>query len=357
LLAQIRADSETYIEPFRDLAGNLRRLIGNTDSKPSAKAPEDVRFLDGDFVGVAENVASRALIERLKECADQCSNEATRLAFLWVAVRHLAAAPYDRPEFTEWVPLWEDILRRWATSAAWYGLHGILALGRLAAVNSLREVRALLVAEGAPGTSSIHAGRGALASEYYSMAKLAPSEAQRRDLLRTALRQVKQELTRGGSDPTGLLLIKGPIELRLGKRIAAIRTFRRALRIRRANREDPGRIGEAETHLGFAYLSVFFCWSARRLLRSGVQKLEQHRPDGFLVTAIKKLGYCYCTRLDIDSARREFQKALRLALDRCYFDQAIQLDGVLQSLPSNTGRLAALAWLFRQTSRLAKGGF
>jgi hypothetical protein len=26
-------------------------------------------------------------------------------------------------------------------------------------------------------------------------------------------------------------------------------------------------------------------------------------------------------------------------------------------LPSNTGRLAALAWLFRQSSRLAKGGF
>ena len=331
------------------LPGNDARLKDNENEKP-------LRFLDGLFVGVSGAVPDPMLIERLIAGADSTLNEATRLAYLWVAVRHLAAVPYDRPEFAPWLPAWEAVLRRWASAAAWYGLHGFLALGRLAAVNSLREIAALTAPPAGEAERSIHASHGALASEYYSMAKLVSIRKKRRTLLKTALRHVNQALASGGNDPSGLFLIKGPIELSLGNRWAALRSFRMALAVRIASNEGPGRIGEAEAHLGFAQLSVLRVWTARRYLQSGVLKLEQHRPDGFFVIAVKKLGYCHCMLLETRAARAEFERAYRFALERCYFDQAIQVDGILQTLPLNANRFGSFLWVVRNARRLVRRG-
>lgn len=340
-------------ESIQQFANRLRELI---DEEMDGLTENGPRFLDGRFVGIAPRSVRRDLVEALVHDADRCHDEATRLAYLWVAVRYLAAVPYDRPENVEWLALWESVLKRWASAAAWYGLHGLLKFGRLAAVKSLQKVQERLSASGARSTQTIQASLGAVASEYYSSAKLASTPQRREALLNAALRNVRQQIKMGGADQSGLLLIQGPIELQLGKRLSAILTCWRASRLRKSAGEDEGRIGEAETHLGLACLIPLgwplTAWWAKRLLTCGVRRLEEHRRDGFLVTAKKKLGYCHLALLDVRNARRELEEAMQLARDRCFFDQMLQLDAMLRKLPQKLGSLRMAVWLLRHLRSL-----
>lgn len=331
--------------PHLQLADKLRKSLSQVDLRRSATEAHS-EFLDKRLIGIRGMTLDSDLLTTLIATAESCQNQATRLSYLWVALRHLASVPYDQPEFANWLPFWERVLKAWASTAAWYGLHGFLRLGRLAAVNSLRRIEALRAANVPAPPASIHSSLGGLASEYYSMAKLAPSKDQRRALMQKALELVTRQITIGTEkDASGLLLIRAPIELALGKRLAAIRSCRRALAIRREANDNPGRVGEAETHLGFAYLNVLQIRSARNYLSAGVAKLQTVRSDGFLITAQKKLGYCYLFCLDLKQARMQFEEAFRLSLEQCCFDQAIQIDSVVQSLPLDNRRRDCLRWI------------
>ena len=113
-----------------------------------------------------------------------------RMNATWRVFQRLFNVPWRR-NYTH-LELWDEALGFWETAAAWRGLHGFIYTGRLAADNTLVAVRVLrasageraslaeLVRKGETRTGtrdewiSLYATGGALASEYYSIAKQAP---------------------------------------------------------------------------------------------------------------------------------------------------------------------------------------
>ena len=112
-----------------------------------------------------------------------------KLAQLWIAFRHLSAAPFSNKRFEEYLPLWESALGEWSSASAWYALHGHFFLGRLASVNTLSTIRMRMPdhMRRKLGPPSIFANAGAAASEYYSIAKLVPSRWQRSGFMASCL--------------------------------------------------------------------------------------------------------------------------------------------------------------------------
>jgi hypothetical protein len=226
----------------------------------------DVEFLDGNFTPLSPAPPSLEVIRKLLARVESEIDQATRLVATWMALWHLCSAPHSQPQFAEFLPLWDSALSRWASAAAWYGLHGPHYLGRLAAVNTLIRIRRQMATLGHRDDMSIHGTYGARASEYYSMAKAESSHSFRRLLLQRALSDVNRALEARSSDQSGLLAIRGSVLQALGRLCAGLRDYRNALRIRIANNEDAGRIGEAESELGMGYVRVGRIWKGGQYL-------------------------------------------------------------------------------------------
>jgi hypothetical protein len=239
---QVLAEISQILEPFGTVPETLRvgPLVQNLASKRSPILNfnlnlRDVQFLNGDFAPLFQRLPDKEVISRLIQQAAEEEVTPDKLAKLWIAIRHLSAAPFTESRFKEYLPLWESALGKWSSASAWYGLHGHFFLGRLASVNTLSTIRMRMPTEMATklGPPSIFSSAGAAASEYYSIAKLVPSPWQRYGLLRKALWNCDAALSSDTiSDPSGLLDIRGHVKLRLFNPLGGLRDLKRALAIR-----------------------------------------------------------------------------------------------------------------------------
>jgi tetratricopeptide (TPR) repeat protein len=302
------------------------------------EADLNIQFLNGIFVplnaGEPEERSIRALLSELSSETDQ----ATRLVYLWMAIRHLCAAPYNDPTYDRFLPLWDQALSLWASAASWYGLHGLNFLGRLAAVNTLLKIRERT---GSGGDLSIQGTKGALASEYYSIGKTVGSRTLRRKLFNRALIITNQSLEEPRSDPSGLLGIRGSVLQALGRLDEGLRDYHTMLSLRQSAGENSGRIGEAEAELGWGYFRLWLPWrifvlgyffKAQHFLSHGVALLEHSERHEFAVRALRKLGVFYAVTFRFARARRVMERAHDLALKREMQDQLRQLLPVLRVL-------------------------
>jgi hypothetical protein len=170
---------------------SLRKLVGELAVRRGHPKP-DIEFFDKVFrsvYSVAGRVPDKDQIESLLRELSILTGIEQRLTRMWIALRELSAAPYDQPEFKEYLPLWNEALSAWTSAAAWYGLHGHLYAGRLAGTNSILKIRAAMDwshSEREPAHLA-ESAKGGRASEYYSMAKLMPIIAQRNEYLELAL--------------------------------------------------------------------------------------------------------------------------------------------------------------------------
>lgn len=257
-------------------------------------ADRDVQFLNGAFAPLLDRPPDKDLIDRLIAQAAAETVTPDKLAKLWIAIRHLSAAPFSDRRYEEYLPLWESALGKWSSASAWYALHGHFFLGRLAAVNTLSTIRRRVPAsmQSKLGPPSIFADAGAAASEYYSIAKLVPSRWQRRRLLGKALWNCNAALGEHGgpSDPSGLLDIRGHVKLQMLNPIGGISDLKRALAIRQEQGQSLGRIGESEMHLGRAYAYCRRYGRAERLLRDGIAKLRTTENHPFTVQGLRHLA-------------------------------------------------------------------
>jgi tetratricopeptide (TPR) repeat protein len=259
----------------------------------------DVQFLGGAFAPLLIGRPDKDRIAKLLAEAEKETVMPDKLAKLWVAIRHLSAAPFTERHNEEYLPLWERALAQWSSASAWYGLHGHFLLGRLAAVNSLSIIRQRMPdwMQNDLGPPSIFADAGAAASEYYSIAKLVPSIWQRYCLLRKALWNCNAALSEGAvSDHSGLLDIRGHVKLRMFNPVGGLSDLRQSLAIRMDNGQSPGRIGESEVHLGRAYAECRQYRKAERYLESGVARLRTSGNQTFFVQGLRHLALFY-TRL------------------------------------------------------------
>lgn len=282
------------IKIFRLLVQQLAR--SRSSAYPGISVLRDIRFLDAAFAPYSPS-ADRDLVQALIEEARSTSHQPTRLARSWMAIRHLCAAPYTDPKYSDFLPLWDESLSNWASASAWYGLHGHIYLGRLAAVNTLLDIRQRtpIHSHGMDPTIQVHGTRGAIASEYYSISKTVPSRRDQRILLEEALSQVEMALDVKRTDRSGLLAIRGSVLLALGRLEEAILDYLSVLRLREEEEEEynPGRIGEAKAELGYAYLQAGRFREAQSCLEAGVALLESTNSGGFTVSAKKKLALYY----------------------------------------------------------------
>jgi tetratricopeptide (TPR) repeat protein len=306
--------------------GHLLQFLGRERTGRYSPQGLDVSFLNGEFVPLPAGSFGGDQIERLLKISDEQERAPDRLAYLWTAVRHLSAIPYDQPEFA---PLWHRALRRWASAAAWYGIHGHFLLGRLAAVNTILGVQAQLPG-GDDGEMAIQGTYGAIASEYYSIAKQVPSWRDRRELLHRALKNADEALKRGQPDSSGLLAIRGSVHLKLGHVRMAVEDYEKSLKLRSG--EEPGRIGEAQVELALGYLFAGRPWRVRPLLEEGIRNLRESNRHEFLVRALRKLGLFEALLSRRQRSREAFHEALEIAECRDWQGQIRQIRSEMKRL-------------------------
>ena len=339
---QVLADIAWLLEPLGQIpealrVGPLVQDLARTRS-PTLNFDlnaRDVQFLNGAYAPLLDRPPDKDVVGRLIDQAQAETVMPDKLARLWIAIRHLSAAPFASGRFEEYLPLWERALGKWSSASAWYALHGHFFLGRLAAVNSLSVIRRRMPASirGELGPPSIFADAGAAASEYYSIAKLVPSRWQSHRLLRKALWNCNAALSEPRiSDPSGLLDIRGHVKLRMLNPLGGIGDLKRALAIRRNQGQSPARIGESEVHLGRAYAYCRRYRKAEGLLEAGVSRLRTSDSSAFLAQALRHLAVFYGQI----SRRSEATKALHEArgIARKY-----EIQGQLQQIEDELLRL------------------
>jgi tetratricopeptide (TPR) repeat protein len=302
----------------KSMLGRITRFLARFRSpKLTPQFSElDVQFLNKTFAPFNSKTVDKEYLNELIRVAAQEQIIPNKLAHLWTVVRHLSQFPYTESRYKEYIGLWDKTLSHWASAAAWYRLHGHLFLGRLAAVNTLRPFRSDLSLPPHNSDSStleIQDTCGAIASEYYSIAKSVDTLSDRYLLMNKALWNVNQALNQKINDRSGLLLIRGSIYLNLARPLKALQDFDDAVSERVALDEKPGRIGEAQTKLGLAYFYLGNVWKAQTIMEAAVEKLESSTRDHFTIQALENLGFFYKRTLRPKRAMEVLARARSLA--------------------------------------------
>jgi len=135
---------------------------------------------------------------------------------------------------------------------------------------------------------------GALASAKYSIAGRLYISADRKARLNEALHDVQRALDEHPASQSGLLAIRGSIRRATGRIFEAIEDYEEVLRLRDNGNHSPGQIGEAESELGYGYLSQWRLHKGLELCEEGVNKMRSEpERKGFLVRGLRKLSVAY----------------------------------------------------------------
>jgi tetratricopeptide (TPR) repeat protein len=250
-------------------------------------SPPPLRFLET----LSDPAVGRPDLGKVEALLDRASAEPAhqlRLTLVWFAIRALMGAPFDDPTCRDAVPLWDRAFRTWISNGAWYGLHSHFPMSCLAALGSLTDLRMSSIITGAQRSGLPH---GSLASEYYSIAKLA-GHADR--LLGLALEHIELAVGEAPDAAGNQFAIRGSILLQLGRTDAALNDFRAVVD---ARREQGGpAYGEALSEFGYAMLRAGQPKRGLEKMEKGLELLQLGPPSGFQVRAMRKLalGYARC---------------------------------------------------------------
>lgn len=254
-----------------------------------------------------------SIIASIQEDIRTRPNEEQRLSRIWIAMRELMAAHYTVTNDPEILRVWNDVLGSWTSAGAWYGLHGDMPLGCLAALNSQLIVREKLVATAGSKDEASRYGYagGALASAKYSIAERLYVAADRDARLDEALRDIQRAMDERTASRSGLLAIRGSIQRSAGRTSQAIEDYEEVLRLRSDGRHSDAQIGEAENELGFGYLLQWHFRKGLEFCEEGVKKMRSSTGrKGFLVRGLRKLAIAYAVNGRLVKAyetRREAQ--------------------------------------------------
>lgn len=234
-----------------------------------------------------------------------------RVDAAWVALGELACVPFTESRFEEHRPLWSRALDAWDDAAAWYGLHSLDDMGKLAALRTLLRVKAMQAAAREIGaltprnllaTSPPVAARGwaelyrrgsPLASAYYSLALQSTSTREwfleRADAwVDVGLRGAALE----GSERsrTNLLSIRAHVRVRQGRLADAITMMEGVVAAKREASLDT--LPESQGDLGMLYARARRYDEALAALRPAVGALEAagDRP-GFTARAKRQYAF------------------------------------------------------------------
>lgn len=252
--------------------------------------PPPLRFLENQLDPIITK-PDPSRVEAILERARAEEAHQVRLTLVWFAIRALMGAPFHDPACRDFLPLWERAFGMWASNGAWYGLHSHFPMSCLAALGSLTEVRARSTDRDDPTHGLPH---GPLASEYYSIAKLAGRTDEIFDL---ALTHIQLGIDSNRGDTANQTAIRASIFLQTGRSDAALKDYRRLAELRK----DRGgqAYGEALSEWGYAMLKTGEKRRGVTQMEEGLELLKVSPPSGFQIRAMRKLaeGYVRCWKI------------------------------------------------------------
>lgn len=325
LLSRFRRDLDSYratVSTSAPTAGTrifTRFLHRLCDYRRGLDQGLGLRFLADKYPPPSGRKFSRDIAEEHLAALASFQNWHERLDQTWEVITSLFEVPWQDRRYSEFLPLWDQAFGSWDKSSAWVGLHGPLLMGKLAADNSLLAVRALRASHGelvtlqsllsAPpsktGTTEewadLYSLGGAIASEYYSIAKMAITRStmhyyfkRSEDWLRCALRSV--EIRPNPIQEAGISAIWGHVSLGLGKVDTAIEHFEKSLNLLIEYGASAGSVAEVEADLGYALIRSGKIREGEKLLLRGVEGLERAMSRGFTARAKRMLAAHYARR-------------------------------------------------------------
>ena len=240
---------------------------------------------------------------RFKEGQQQLMPNGSALFRLWAAMRELM----DEKETTLADPLighlWDRALGLWGGKASWFGLHGHLWLGPLAAINSQTYLRKKFAKEpDFQAAQDVREPVGAKASAIYSIAKQVQSRQRKFFHFRQTVFLANRAIDQNPHAQHGALSIRGHALMRMAqlghywRLLEAKVDFKRSLELRELSGAPPASIGEAKTDLGFCSVLTgrFFgqTQTGLALLQEGVMQMREDQSvtgKDFLARGLRKL--------------------------------------------------------------------
>jgi len=296
------------------LHGNSWRLPDRLSVRRSRARIDDelsnprLRFLDNQlplYRNEADPDRARGLLDEVASGVRRIDGEqrlmshGAALCRIWAAMRELTDKDGSALANPEAAQLWDGALGLWATQASWFGLHGHVWMGPLAAINSQLEVRQNLARR--PGFSDslgVREPLGARASAVYSVAQRMSSRWRQLHHFRETMKLSGLALERDGNAQQGVLSIRGHAQFRMAQLglvwhvLGAESDFRKSLAIRERAGGDARSVGEAKTDLGLLLAVTWRQTSGFQLLEEGVELLrggESANAKSFLARGLRKL--------------------------------------------------------------------
>ena len=314
-----------FLNPFNAIRAPINRLVQAlyiARGRNSFNSP--LLFLDEEFETRVSFPDQQIIISLQKQITTEL-NEEKRLSRLWIALRELMSAPYTNLKDHTILFQWNEILGKWASAGAWYGLHGDMPLACLAALNSMVKVRqqlGRLSIKNVASEQTAYPG-GALASAKYSIAKRLFVKADRNTRLNEALNDIQQSLKLSVNfDDSGLRAIKGSIFRQLGRVTEAISEYDAVLKIRHKKAASDASIGEAMSELGFGYLRQWNLPKGLQYCKEGVALMRSGASAGFLARGLRKLSLAYLVNGKLLKAHDAWHESKKVASKYGAFDQA-----------------------------------
>jgi len=182
----------------------------------------------------------------------------------------------------------------------------------------------------------IHGTHGGRASEYHSISKLMQTPQDKERYLHLALDDAQKALSEISGDLSGYLAIRGHIYRELGRLQEALDDFEEVRRLREALGDD-GSAGEALADLGLIHLMLRNRREALRLLKDGVQLLENSGSFTFAIRARKRLALAQLKMGRPHKALKELCTAYDMAQERHVYGQITPLMETIHELACRLG--------------------
>lgn len=281
----------TRPEPEEDLLDPCLAFLGGRfkSSKPAADPDRAARLLAQVSSGIRPSPAgSQSILPH-----------GASLFRLWAAMRELMDVKGTTFSDPSTAVLWDRAFGLWASKASWFGLHGHVWMGPLAAVNSQTILRATFASTPEyAAAQDVREPLGARASAIYSIAQRMDTRRRKLWHYRQVLSLATRAIERDTGARQGVLSIRGHAQMQMAqlglvwKLWHAQEDFKTSLELRAASGASPASIGEAMTDLGFCYALTGRRQRGLSLLQEGVVLMRSDASasgSAFLARGLRKL--------------------------------------------------------------------
>jgi hypothetical protein len=196
-------------------------------------------------------------------------------------------------------PLWDRAFGLWSSNASWFGLHGHLWMGPLAAINSQIGLRTKFATSAKYNSVlDVREPFGARASAIYSIAQRMASRRRKFWHYHQVVRLATLAIEQDRNSQQGALSVRAHALMRMAQLghvwdlWGASSDFKESLELRTKSAASPASIGEAMSDLGFCKVLTAQRRTGLSLLRDGVALLRSDKsPNGkaFLARGLRKL--------------------------------------------------------------------